>query len=208
MSFVKVQRVCWCVQCEEMLPRRCTKCVKHPDRKPRVVEIFDAPPVLATNECGCVKIRCQRPGCLHTMWRHPRVDGTLGNKNHFHDPDCVRIVTAAAKVAKRVTVICSCGCGRLVTRPMSNMKAKNVFFSQLCHFRWRVATAAKARREKDGADVQAFICYGEECRGEVVDHTRLPNGRYACVRCNNRVDEPSVRAENFGGTKTRLKEAV
>lgn len=201
---MKIQRVRWCVQCECMLAKRCLQCVKHPGRKPRVVEIFDAPPVIATNECGCVKIRCQRPGCLSTMWRHPRADGTLGNKNHFHSPACVRVVTAQAKVAKRVTVPCSDGCGRTVTRPTSNMKAKNVFFSQLCHFRWRVAAQAQARRAKDGADVQGFVCYGEECRGAVVDHVRLPNGRYACVRCNNRVDEPSVRHENLGGTKAKV----
>ena len=203
MSFVKVQRVCYCIQCEEMLPKRCKKCVKHPDRRPRVVEIFDAPPVLATNECGCVKIRCQRPGCLQTMWRHPRADGTLGNKNHFHDPACVRIVTAAAKRAARVTVVCTCGCGRTVTRSLSLMKAKRVYFSQLCHFRHRVALKAEARRAEDNDDVQSLVCSSKYCRGEVTDHKRLDNGRYACVRCNNRIDEPPVRHENHGGVRAK-----
>lgn len=190
----RVQRICWCVQCEERLPDRCEKCVKHPDRRPRVVEIYDAPPVLATNECGCVKIRCQRDGCLSTMWRHPRADGTLGYKNHFHEPACVRVVTAAARKAQRVTRNCSCGCGKKITRPASNMRAKQTYFSQLHHFQHRVALKSEARRAREKFDVQAKVCDSPRCRGVVTDHTRTPTGLFACVRCNARTPEAPLHA--------------
>lgn len=197
---MKVQRIRFCVQCEEALPRRCAKCVKHPDRRPRVVELFGVPAVLATNECGCVKIRCQRPGCLRTMWRHPLADGTLARRNHFCSPACGRAVTAAAKRAARVAAPCSCGCGRQVVRPASNMRAQRAYYSQRCHYLHRAALLAQARRRAAEADdaVQAYACYSPRCRGAVTDHTKLPGGAYACVRCHARGAPPSVRPEAAG----------
>ncbi len=191
---MSIQRISYCTQCECPLPKKCSSCVKHPDRKPRIVEIFDAPPVLSINSCGCVQIQCQRAGCHARVWRHPRADGTLGNKNHFCSPACVRLVTAQAKVAQRVTAPCSCGCGRTVTRSNSLMRAKRVYFSQVCHFRHRVALKAAARRVKE-ADVQAFQCASPRCRGEITDHTRLASGLYDCVRCHARAKEPAMGYE-------------
>lgn len=167
---IRVQRIRWCTQCECMLPKRCAKCVAHPDRKPRMVEIFGAPQVLATNECGCVKIRCQRPGCQATMWRHPRADGTLGYRNHFHEPQCVRFVTAAAKKAKQVAYVCACGCGRGGMRTMSDMRAKYTYFSHLCQYKHRttlrlereeaarVAAVAAAIEDAQRADLWCLKC--------------------------------------------------
>ncbi len=188
---MKVQRICWCLNCEEMLPKHCSKCIIHPDRKPRVVELYGVPPVISTNACGCVLLRCQRDTCLKTMWRHPRADGTLGHKNHFCSPECVRIITAAAKVDKRVTVVCSDGCGRLVTRPASNMRAKHAYFSPLCHYRHRIQMKSDARRVGP-REVQTFACASKDCRGAVVDHQRLPTGLYECVRCRARAKEPAM----------------
>lgn len=194
----KVQLVRYCIQCEEVLPRRCTKCVKHPKRAPRVVELFGVPVVLAINECGCVKIRCQLTGCFRTMWRHPLADGTLPRRNHFCSPTCVRIATAAAKRAARTSTICSMpGCARVITRPASNMRAKHVYCSQKCHFLHRAFLKAKARRERAEGDdsVQAFACYGPRCAGEITDHTKLPSGQYDCVRCHTRAPLPSAKLE-------------
>ncbi len=200
MNFkIKLQRVCWCIQCETMLPRKCAKCVKHPDNKPRVVELYGVPAVLDTNECGCVKIRCQRDGCTKTMWRHPKADGTLGHKNHFHDPECVRIATAAARVSKRITVICSCGCGRTVTRPASNLRAKHSYFSQKCHFTHRVQMKSDARRKDENLDIQSKFCPSKTCK-VVTDHIKLPTGLFGCVRCNARSKEaPMISVSQTAG---------
>lgn len=194
---VKIQLVRWCRQCEELLPRTCEKCKRHPDRRPRVVELFGVPPVLRTNACGCVEIPCQRPGCPQTKWVHPRADGTLGFKNHFCSRTCTIAVTNAARKAKRITAPCSCGCGRTVTRPASNMRAKHVYFSQKCHFIHRVMMKARARRSyAEGDDsVQAFVCHSDRCRGAVTDHTKLPQGSYGCVRCNARSHAPPMKVE-------------
>jgi hypothetical protein len=189
------QVVCFCIQCEEKLPDLCAKCLKHPDRKPRVVEIYDAPTILKTNECGCVGFKCARKVCTNPklVWRHPKADGTLGYKNHFCSPECVRAETAEAKKAKRVTMPCSCPCRRPITRPASMMKAKRVYFSPKCHIEDRVRLKAEARRrEMDDGAVQAVACYSPRCCGAVTDHTRLPNGLYNCVRCNTRIEEPKA----------------
>lgn len=199
LAGIKVQLVRFCVQCEDILPRRCTKCIIHPSRKPRVVELFGVPPVLSTNTCGCVKIVCQRGGCGRTMWRHPSADGTLGRKNHFCSPECVRIVTAAAKRAARVSSLCSCGCRRLVVRAASNMRAKQVYFGQKCHFLHRIALKAEARRaEANGDDsIQAFCCESPRCRGAVTDHAKLTGGLYDCVRCHKRSPLPGANVEAY-----------
>lgn len=191
---IKVQRIAYCTQCECLLPKRCTKCVAHPDRKPRIVEIYDAPKILKTNECGCVGFRCQRVECMNTrlVWRHPRADGTLGFKNHFCSPECVRIVTAAARKAKRITETCSCGCGRTVTRPASCMRAKHTYFSQLCHFRHRTQLAAErkeARRllEAKLAALEArratLECLGRCGNGLLTEHLTEPGGKARCRGC-------------------------
>lgn len=196
----KHQTIRWCTQCEEQLPTRCAKCIKHPDRKPRVVEIFDAPTIIKTNECGCVGFKCQRNKCTAPglVWRHPRADGTLGYKNHFCSPNCVRLVTAAARVAKRVTLPCSCGCGKMLTRPASNMRSKYIYFSQKHHYDHRVQLKAAFRRETIPEDVQAFVCTSKTCRGEIIDHTRVRAGVYKCVRCNFYRGEAATSATNAG----------
>lgn len=193
---MKIQLIRWCRQCECLLPRRCLACIKHPERKPRVVELYGMPPILYRNSCGCVGFKCQRVGCLQIAYFHPRADGTLGKKNRFCSPACVRADTAAAKVAKRVTTPCADGCGRLVSRPASDMKAKHSYFSQFCHYRHRVQMKATARRANVSLDVQAKVCYGKACRGEITDHKRLPNNVLACVRCNGRSKEASMRVES------------
>ena len=189
-----IQRVRWCSCCEKMLPKTCTECVKHPDRKPRMVEIFGAPHILATNECGCVKIRCQRPGCLETMWRHPRADGTLGYRNHFCCPQCVRLVTAAAKRAARVAYVCSCGCGRGGMRSTSNLRAKYYYFGQLCHYKHRTTLRLEREEEARVAAVAAAAedaqrallqCLGT-CRGAITEHLRS-----VCTKCGTERKAPT-----------------
>ena len=69
MSTFKVQRIRSCVQCGDLLALKCKTCLKHPDRKPRVVELYDWPQVLKTAECGCcIQFQCQLPGCTKTRW--------------------------------------------------------------------------------------------------------------------------------------------
>lgn len=193
MANSKVQKV-WCCQCEAPISPRCAKCLKDPSRKPRIVEIYDAPPILATNECGCVKIRCQREGCIKTKWLHPRADGTLGFKNHFCSPQCVRLVTAAGRKAKRVSKPCDCGCGIMLSLVASKMRSKYNYFSQKHNYAHRVWLKAKARREKDNGSIQAKVCESKYCRGAVTDHKRVDSGLYACVRCGIRSKEANLNA--------------
>ena len=187
-------RVSYCVQCETLLPRRCVKCVKHPDRKPRVVELYGVPEVLATAECGCcVRLRCQRPGCFKTMWRPKKDLARL--KNHLCSVACRQAVVAAAKVSMRVSVPCACGCGKTVSRPKSNIKTERVYFSQLHHYAHRQVLKAQARRAEERGDVQALACSSTRCRGEVRDHVRTTTGKMACTYCHARRDDAVERIQ-------------
>ncbi len=84
-----------------------------------------------------------------------------------------------------------------VTRPASNMRAKQAYFSQKCHMLHRVAIKAAARRAETGVDdsVQAFACYSPRCRGAIADHLKMPKGVYDCVRCHARGAAPNHRME-------------
>lgn len=187
------RRVLFCVQCEEPLPSKCAKCVKHPNRKPKYVELFGTPEIFARSACGCIQIRCQRPGCFKLPWK--RESDTERFKNLFCSRSCTGIVTAAAKVAKRVMLPCSCGCGRIISRPASNMLRKHVYFSQKCHYSHRMRLASQERRSIDRSLFQALCCDSERCRGAVRDHKKLSVGLYACTYCNARRMGKIVRLE-------------
>lgn len=194
-----VQKV-WCCQCEVPMSPRCPKCIADPTRKPRVVEIYDAPPILRTNDCGCVGFKCQRVGCTTPglVWRHPRADGTLGLKNHFCSPACVRIVTAAARRLARIKEPCSCGCGRICERHRCDrLRFKHVYFSRKCQYAHKVKMKADARRlEAKGDDqFQTFCCNSgrPECReNPATDHEKGRDGHYRCVRCHFAEPAPST----------------
>lgn len=187
---MKFQRIRYCDQCEELLPKVCTKCVKHPDRRPRMVELFGMPPVLSIGPCGCVKIGCQRTGCAITVWRVPRADGSLGLKNQFCSKSCNALVTAERKKAKRITATCSDGCGRTVTRPASNMRAKYVYFSQVCHFKHRTVLAAEKRiaAAQANKDTDRGLLECLKCK-DIKEHL-TPEARQAiCLTCGTKRDQ-------------------
>lgn len=206
---IKSQRVHWCVQCEEKLPARCVKCQKHPDRKPRIVEVFDAPKILKTNECGCIGFRCQNPACsallTKLVWRHPKADGTLPLKNHFCSPACTSAVNTAAHKAARVKQPCSCGCGRIVDRPVSLMKMKHAYFSQKCHYahvKEEVARRKKAAVEAacDLEDPTTGLLECAVCKTDTVHDTpRRISGTFKfpkakCQECGTQ------RSQDLGAT--------
>lgn len=192
---LEIVRVRWCVQCEGPLPKRCSSCVKHPDRKPRYVEVFGSPTIIRMAECKCcAEISCQRPTCKGTRFERLDASRTLKDtKNYFCSKKCTALITAEAKLAKRVHAVCSCGCEREVVRPASNMRAQRVYFSQKCHFEHRVKMQHAARMEKiktaEDGYLQTLWC--ARCK-DVTDHTKRVSKLMQCVRCY------LGRAENVG----------
>lgn len=190
-SKIKIQHVRFCRSCQELLPVKCTKCIAHPERKPRVVEIIGTPKILATAPCNCVKLQCQRDKCAGTMWRQLKADGSLPTKNHFCSGFCQNMVTAAARKTK-TTITCSFVlCRKPVEKHLSALKViQRAFCSQKCHYFQRIREKMIKRRETD--DIQVLSC--EKCR-EVRDHKKVASGLYACTRCNYRRKDLVERPE-------------
>lgn len=134
MALIKVQRLSYCINCENLLPVKCAKCRAHPDRKPRHIVVYDCPPILETGPCGCVKIACQREGCGKSKWTTvPKARSFL---RQFCSRACANVVIAEGQKT-RSRIACACGCGRWVERPPCKLKThKRSFFSRLCQARW------------------------------------------------------------------------
>lgn len=182
---VRVQQFCW--RCEEPISGLCQRCAKDKDRRPRVVEVYDAPKI--HKWCACrlsAWIECQvdpaiRPAtCQKFMWKRINKDGTLDHKNHFCNIKCTTAQISANRTRKQ-EVDCSCGCGRKVIRKAFSLKAwKYSYFSIKCRIGHKRALILKEKKERDDGSVQSFWCEG--CK-EVRDHFRISNKgwRYRCL---------------------------
>ena len=196
---MKVCRVRWCVQCEEILSKKCVRCIKHPDRKPRIVELIGTVNIIETGPCGCVRFSCQRVGCPKTMWRHLRLSGktSYAVRNHFCSTSCCAATTADKKRLARPMICAYPPCGRVRLVQRSELKGKTrIFCSGKCfHINKLLENEQRRRLNKDEMAVQAYVCNSPRCRGAVTDHTRLQDGQYDCVRCHARSTPPKIKME-------------
>jgi hypothetical protein len=192
---VQIVRMHWCTGCEKPLAPRCGGCKKHPNRKPRIVQLYGLPEVLKTAECGCCHlIRCQRPACFNTRWLHltAKERTLLGLKNFMCSRACTVQTTADAKRTSVEVVCARPGCGRVRRVAQSALKASKhyIYCSQKCHFAHRAAQNAARRRAEararngDDDSVQSLSCDGDRCRGEVRDHKKTASGRFQCTFCS------------------------
>lgn len=187
MTF-KIQHIRFCKQCRELLPTKCAKCIVHPERKPRVVAIYDSPPILATGPCGCVKIACQFEKCSRKrfMWRRLKADGSLAQHNHYCTPDCARDDIASARTT-RVMVTCAyVPCSKKKERKACEVKnMRSMCCSPACGYLQRkVETAAKrkaALSAKNGTDGRSLM-WCENC-DDATDHMEVSRSTARCVKC-------------------------
>lgn len=195
MSMFKVQKIRSCQQCGDLLPLKCKSCTCDPKRKPRVIEFYEWPEILATGPCGCIKIRCQAEGCTRTVWRDPKHYGKGGkaiSKRFFCSIPCSARSMAAARCTRQ-TVPCAY-CSKQVVKKSYALKTWNKSFcNQTCYFlrRAKDAHAIKeaARIDKAGTDGRALLqCSGTKCRGEVTEHSSVSGNTAQCLVCATKRD--------------------
>lgn len=194
METLRFQKIRACVQCEEILSLKCERCLKHPDRKPRVIELYEWPPILRVGPCGCLLIACQAPGCRNTKWRYPRLhskEGKAVSQTFCCSPKCAAKV-AASTLKTSIEVACACGCGKKFTKQPAVLKLRrHVYFSQEHHYKHvrRMNFETKQKKliiaEKD--NLALLECWGG-CR-EITEHTRRGeiskgNVRHECNVCH------------------------
>ena len=195
LKFIKM----WtCSQCGDPLGKKCRKCLKHPDRKPVVVEWFHFPKIVRHCECAkSVLIPCQRDGCANTRWVNNT--NTRGRLYRYETVYCSRRCNLLVQNAKRKTAVTvPCGwheCGKPVLRKRSELKNFKTAFCRRDHYFMAMRKEEYDKKHADRAheEDQAFACVSSRCRGAVTDHKRTETALYACTRCHFRVKEPPPR---------------
>lgn len=149
MTNFKVQKIRSCQQCGDLLALKCSKCIRCPDRTPRIVELYDWPTIIQTGPCGCLLIACQAAGCKNTMWRRTSSKNKAGKNRCLHcfcSKTC-SAKTLAAQRTTRVTVPCAY-CQKAVVK--SSYAAKTfvrAFCNQTCYFLFRQREAHNLSEE-------------------------------------------------------------
>ena len=197
MSVFRVQRIRSCVQCGSVLGLKCGKCVKHPGRKLRVIELFDWPEILRTAQCGCcIEISCQLPGCKKTIWKYIRLRGkekkSVARKLYCSNACAAR--AAGLSIKTRVRVPCAY-CGKIVEKQQWALKLRNyVYCKQECHYlhvRQLAFDAKKDAREKEnrGQGSLALLECWNGCK-DITEHVLISepnrgttNYKYRCNVC-------------------------
>lgn len=188
MHQLKIQRVKFCTQCHEALPLKCSKCVKHPDRVPQVIEYYDWPEIVETCPCnGAVKVRCQRPGCEKiTPWRwRTHNKGKMARaKSIFCSKQCGLSVLAESR-KKRVQVPCGY-CGKPKEVKLSLSKRSAFIFCHAEHYRlWKIGKSWEAVKkvvaEKEATDGKSLM-WCDVCN-DVTNHQDIINRRAQCQVC-------------------------
>lgn len=195
MSTFKVQRIRSCVQCGDVLSLKCKGCVKHPDRKPRVIEYYDWPEILKTAECGCcIYIQCQFPGCGKCVWRnksHNR-EGRAISKAFFCSTTCSGRTIGLARVNRR-EVPCAY-CAKKVMKKACELKTwKHAFCNRTCYFLFKAKQTHDQKQiaeklYKSLNDLSMLQCQGK-CRGQVTEHSKTSKNTSACKTCNTVRDD-------------------
>ena len=182
---IKFQKIKWCVQCRELLPLKCAKCVRHPNRKPKVQDVYNWPPILETRDCGCVRIGCQKEGCKNTMWRHTTSgrNGMCRKERQFCSRSCAAQQYGKV-IFKQVEVPCG-WCKKKVFKRLSEIKTHaNSFCSKACLFMFM--RKDKHEKEESENSKALLICDGPKHRGEITEHVVIKRDLYECVGCGYR----------------------
>ena len=197
MNQFKVQRIRSCVQCGDVLALKCQVCIKHPDRKPRVVSIHDWPPILKTAECGCcIQIACQLTGCLNKMWRQTNRYGGAGKNVYarcFCSPVCASRAAAVTKTRGR-EVPCD-WCRKTVFKKLYTIKSwKASYCDNTCYF---LARKKRAYAERENRRLR------QEDREEAAQRRALLH----CVKCSDVTEHQVVGSKYETGLCLQCKTA-
>lgn len=192
----KIQRVRSCVQCGDLLPLKCAKCVKHPARKPRIIELYEWPEILETAPCGCFKIACMLPGCTKTMWRIRKFKHGLAEQKHFFCEQ--RHAQRFHAQQKRNSVVVACEeCKTRIERIPAKIKAR-MFCKPEC---WYIYQKRKQAEAKAGQQIIAKALDRHEmltcrrCR-EITEHKPVLRGISECLACGEKRNSQIVMRDS------------
>lgn len=156
MSTFKPFYIRICTQCKDPQPLKCAKCVHHPKRTPKVIEVY-APP-MTTKICECrlsFQFECQRDGCGKRVWRSKTSNSRAGMvyaKKLFCSVEC-RMIQLGKDITTRVEVPCD-WCGKKVLRTPCRLKRENIFCCKSHIYLWREKKRHDIREEEKKSAIE------------------------------------------------------
>ncbi len=191
MRIFRVQKIRSCQQCGDVLAQKCGKCLKHPDRAPKVVEYFEWPKILKTCECACsVLVNCQNPACNKPVWRFCKnsKSGLSRSQNLF----CSRACSCRAQNrARNFQTPVPCGwCKKLVARTRYDVKTFKAAYC--CRAHYFLARKKREHEEKEIHKAQEetrALLFCKTCR-DVTEHDAANSKMPACQTCKSRRTPP------------------
>ena len=190
-----------CLQCKDPQPLKCAKCIHHPKRKPKVIEVYAPPMTLKICECRLsFQFECQRDGCEKRVWRSKTSNSRAGMvyaKKLFCSVEC-RMAQLHKDITTRVEVACD-WCGKKVMRTPCNLKQENIFCCQAHIYLWR----AKKRHDAKEAERREAM----EAKKKALS---LDIGLMHCAKCNDVTEHqtPAMRGRGKGHYKAPLAKCL
>lgn len=198
MSIFKVQRIRSCVTCGDVLALKCKACIKHPNRRLRILDFYDWPPIIKTAECGCcIQFRCQAEGCPKTRWAYTKHDrgGKAVAQKFFCSISCSALTLAKSRTMRQM-VPCAWD-QKLVEKKSFAIKTwKQSFCNRSCYFLWRAKEKHETKEraklvEKALENIQSkkmvLQCNGK-CNGSATNHIWLSKSEAQCQVCKTTRD--------------------
>ena len=211
MSIFKIQRIRACTRCGDVLSQKCEKCLKHPNRAPKVVELFSWPKPLKMAECECCfLIRCQREGCAAPpFWRNMKSGGRQGLSRSQKLYCTQRCNLVSQNVAKDTRVPVPCGwCRKSILRRASHGRNFKAAYCLPEHYFLAMRKAAHKEREskKDLLDDPIVgMLWCERCE-QVREHDTPRNGSAICRSCKRtRNQKMMIFSRSETGAMSRLE---
>lgn len=200
---VRVIREWACSKCGDPLNPLCPKCVKHPNRKPKIVAEYSLPTESEVcNKCGHgVRIVCQvdpslRPAdCKRVVWRaYSNASRKRVLKDLFCGKHCASIMTGVSRRSRQTFLCANPKCnkekGKRKSFELRTGYLKTVASEHYCctSCRWihhRIKRLTEQKERLDYSSRQLFSCPSAKCRGEVTEHVKAANNRYVCDECKS-----------------------
>lgn len=180
---LKIQYVRFCQTCKTQLGLNCRACVRHPERKPKVLTYYEIPPILEVCPCRAgVRIACQRLGCTKTSWHHIKHQkaGKIAAKNLFCSRQCALAHIVAARLATRIKAPCGY-CHKIIERPPGEVKNFKAIYCHREHY--TLARIKATHLEQECEDGKSLLQCRGKCNGIVTEHHAKGNKYTTCVIC-------------------------
>ena len=190
MSVFHIQKIRSCVSCGKVLPLKCSGCAEHPG-KPVVIELYDFPEPIRVGPCGCLLLRCERPGCGNEFWRYTKLHYSKA-KSKAKTFFCSQLCAAKNNghgTKQAVKVPCEY-CGTKVDRQPAELKlSRHVYCKPECCYLWRRKNKWQERqdyvKQKHRLEAQVMLeCL--KCK-DILEHDRVCTD-FVCTVCGTKRD--------------------